>query len=38
MTLIVGADWAGALPVKIDDLAGDNTANVNTADESFCAS
>lgn len=38
MTLIVGADWAGALPVTIDDLAGDNTANVNTADESFCAS
>ncbi|MHB1164825.1 MAG: LCP family protein [Candidatus Nanopelagicales bacterium] len=38
MSLIVGADWAGVRPVEIDELARDSTANVNTADESFCAS
>lgn len=38
MNLIVGTDWTGVLPVKINALTQDYTANVNTADETFCAS
>lgn len=38
MTLIVGTDWTGVLPVTINALTEDYSANVNTADESFCAS
>ena len=38
LTLIVGPDWAGVKKVRIDDVTQDATANVNTADESFCAS
>lgn len=38
LTLIVGDDWAGVRKVTIDDLTQDLTANINTADENFCAS
>lgn len=37
MTLIIGDDFTAIEDVKIDALANDKTANVNTADESFCA-
>jgi LCP family protein required for cell wall assembly len=38
INLIVGADWAGVRPVTISDITKDYTANVNSADEAFCAS
>ena len=38
MTIIVGPDFTAAKPVSISAALKDNTANVNTADESFCAS
>lgn len=37
MNLIVGADWTEVRPVTISDITQDYTANVNTADENFCA-
>ena len=38
MNLIVGSDFSEVKPVKIKKLASDYTAQVNTADENFCAS
>lgn len=38
MTLVVGSDFIVAKPVTISAALKDNTANINTADESFCAS
>lgn len=38
MNLIIGTDWAGVKDVKILDITQDYTAQVNTGDESFCAS
>ena len=37
MTLIIGTDFTAITPVEITDLAEDKTANINTADEAFCA-
>lgn len=37
MNLIVGDDFTTIEDVQISDLAKDNTANINTADEQFCA-
>ncbi|MFM7146558.1 MAG: LytR C-terminal domain-containing protein, partial [Actinomycetales bacterium] len=37
MTLVIGDDFTAVLPVKISDQLKDKTANLNTADESFCA-
>jgi len=37
MNLIIGTDWTGVKPVTISELAQDYTANVNSADEAFCA-
>jgi hypothetical protein len=37
MTLIIGDDFTAITPVEITDLAEDKTANINTADEAFCA-
>lgn len=38
MTLVIGPDFTSVKPVTISAALKDNTANVNTADESFCAS
>jgi LCP family protein required for cell wall assembly len=38
MQLIIGPDFTVAKPVTISEALKDKTANVNTADESFCAS
>ncbi len=38
MNLIVGLDFTSIKDVKISGIAGDQTANLNTADESYCAS
>ncbi|MFM1917673.1 MAG: hypothetical protein RJB01_1188 [Actinomycetota bacterium] len=38
MKLIVGPDFTSVKSVQVSEAAGDLTANVNTADESFCAS
>jgi hypothetical protein len=38
LNLIVGTDWTTLRPVVISDISQDLTANVNTADENFCAS
>lgn len=38
MTLVIGPDFTSVKPVSISAALKDNTANVNTADESFCAS
>lgn len=37
MTLVIGDDFTAVQPVKISDQLKDKTANLNTADESFCA-
>ena len=37
MTLIIGTDFTAIMPVEVSDIAEDRTANINTADESFCA-
>ncbi|MDA3021102.1 MAG: LCP family protein [Actinomycetota bacterium] len=37
MTLIIGSDFTAIMPVEVSDIAEDKTANINTADESFCA-
>jgi LCP family protein required for cell wall assembly len=37
MTLIIGDDFTAVLPVKISEQLKDRTANLNTADESYCA-
>lgn len=37
MTLIIGSDFTAIMPVEVSDIAEDRTANINTADESFCA-
>ena len=37
MNLIIGDDFTTIEDVQISDLAKDNTANINTADEQFCA-
>ena len=38
MQLIIGPEFISAKPVTISDALKDKTANVNTADENFCAS
>jgi LCP family protein required for cell wall assembly len=38
MNLIIGSDYTSISDVEISDMASDLTANLNTADESFCAS
>ena len=38
MNLIIGPDFAEVKPVKIQKIAQDYTAQINTADETFCAS
>jgi LCP family protein required for cell wall assembly len=38
LNLVVGADWTTIRPVTISDITKDYTANVNSADEAFCAS
>ena len=38
LTLIVGKNYTQILPVKISKAATDYTTNLNTADESYCAS
>jgi LCP family protein required for cell wall assembly len=38
MNLIIGSDYTSIRDVEISDIASDLTANLNTADESFCAS
>ena len=38
MQLIIGPEFTTAKSVKISDALADKTANLNTADESFCAS
>lgn len=37
MNLILGTDYAGVKSVQISKIAQDYTANINSADESFCA-
>mgnify|MGYP006281624715 CR=1 FL=1 len=37
MNLIIGDDFTAVEDVKISDIANDKTANINTADETFCA-
>jgi LCP family protein required for cell wall assembly len=38
VNLIIGSDFTGVQSVQISDLAKDATANLNTGDESYCAS
>ncbi len=37
LNLIIGTDFTGVQEVVISDLAKDNTANINTGDENYCA-
>lgn len=37
MNLIIGDDFTAVEDVQISDIANDHTANINTADETFCA-
>ena len=38
LQLVIGPDFTGAKDVRISDALQDKTANINTADESYCAS
>jgi hypothetical protein len=37
MNLIVGSDYTSIRPVEISEITQDNTANVNSGDENYCA-
>lgn len=38
LQLVIGPDFTGTKPVQISEALKDKTANINTADESYCAS